>query len=80
MDHIMRTVPSVTGCTRAVLVGGPVSIPQTSRDQVVGLHYQWSKLPHHGGYQHFERTGEVADGSADRQVVFNWTMRTEMAG
>ncbi|QKG19166.1 DUF5988 family protein [Actinomadura verrucosospora] len=78
MDHITRTAPA-TGSVWAVLVGGPASIPQTSRDQMVGPQDQKIKLPHHGGYEHFERAADAVDGPPDRQIVFTWTMRTEIA-
>jgi hypothetical protein len=37
------------------------------------------KIPHHCGYEHFERVGEPVDGQADQPVVFQWTNRTRIA-
>jgi hypothetical protein len=61
---------------RAVLEGGPTSIPTASRVQTVGQQDEKIKLPHQGGYEHFERVHEIA---ASREVLYRWTMRTEMA-
>lgn len=64
---------------RAVLEGGPASIPTASRVQTVGPHEEKIKVPHYGGYEHFERTRELDENVAFQQVVFHWTMRTEVA-
>jgi len=70
---------SAVASVRAVLEGGPANIPTASRVQTVGLHDEKIKLPHYGGYEHFERTGELAENVTHQEIVFRWTMRTEMA-
>lgn len=67
----------------AVLRGGPGDIPGKRRE----LYGQPSddpkiKLPHRGGYEHFER--DYAESgpqgcSAVSTVVYRWTGRTEIA-
>ncbi len=41
------------------------------------------KLPHNGGYEHFERVhasdAGTFDGDNDEQIIFRWTMRTKVA-
>jgi hypothetical protein len=64
---------------RAVLEGGPSSIPIASRVQIVGLQDEKIKLQHCGGYEHFERTSELNTSAAHQDAVFRWTTRTEMA-
>jgi hypothetical protein len=63
----------------AVLVGGPASIPKALRTQTVNPLEQKIKIPHYGGYEHFERTGKLDENTSSRQIVFRWTTRTEMA-
>jgi hypothetical protein len=63
----------------AVLEGGPVTIPDTSRTQVVSPFDEKVKLPHYGGYEHFERTVSLVEDTSCRQIIFRWTMRTELA-
>jgi hypothetical protein len=73
------TATSVGRSVRAMLEGGPATIPVASRTRTVGPHDEKIKLPHYGGYEHFERSGEPGENAGDREVVFRWTMRTEMA-
>lgn len=63
----------------AVLQGGPESIPVTSRRQEVSPLAEKIKLSHYGGYEHFERTASLVEDITCRQVIFRWTMRTEVA-
>lgn len=65
----------------AILEGGPESIPETSRVRKVSPSDEKIKLPHHGGYEHFQRVGEAAApvAAAAPPLVFRWTMRTEVA-
>jgi hypothetical protein len=37
------------------------------------------KIPHYGGYEHFERIGGLDEMSMAQQVIFRWTTRTEIA-
>lgn len=69
------TVKSV----RAILHGGPESIPNETRVQLVGPLDEKVKLPHYGGYEHFERTAALDVNGISEEIVFRWTMRTEMA-
>jgi uncharacterized protein DUF5988 len=64
---------------QAVLDGGPASIPAALRIQEVSPLAEKVKLPHWGGYEHFERAGSHVEDAAGRPVVFRWTTRTEMA-
>jgi Family of unknown function (DUF5988) len=64
---------------QAVLQGGPATIPRTSRTQEVSRLVEKIKLPHYGGYEHFERTVSLVEDISCRQVIFRWTMRTELA-
>jgi hypothetical protein len=90
---------SAAGSVRAVLEGGPASFPEAWRVQAVGPQEEKIKIPHYGGYEHFERVGGFDGNGFDgngfdgngfdgngfdgngacREVVFVWTMRTEMA-
>jgi hypothetical protein len=76
--------PGTESLTVAILEGGPEEIPQKFRvlpnpqgeDTKV-------KVPHQGGYEHFERDEEfVRADSKTRSVtliVYRWTSRTEIA-
>ena len=64
---------------QAILEGGPVTIPDTSRMQVVSPFDEKVKLPHYGGYEHFERTVSFVEDTSCRQIIFRWTTRTELA-
>lgn len=76
-DAAMATVE--INSVQAVLEGGPESIPAASRIQEVSPLDEKVKLPYYGGYEHFERTGSLVEDTSCRQVIFRWTMRTEMA-
>jgi Family of unknown function (DUF5988) len=76
-DNIIAT--SSTTSMLAVLEGGPNSIPVVSRVQPVNLYEEKIKLQHHGGYEHFERTGELDEGDPLKRITFRWTMRTKIA-
>lgn len=64
---------------QAVLQGGPASIPAAARVQEVGPLEEKIKLPHYGGYEHFERMASLVEDPSGREVIFRWTMRTEVA-
>jgi len=64
---------------QAVLEGGPETIPMALRLQEVSPLDEKVKLPHYGGYEHFERIGSLIEDTSCRQVIFRWTMRTELA-
>jgi hypothetical protein len=70
------------------LEGGPADIPASLRTQRITNIEHRVKIPHRGGYEHFERTvatevppaaGESSDSANIAPVVFHWTMRTKIA-
>ena len=71
------TSSSHTDWILAVLEGGPLSLPNASRTQLVEPLSEKIKIPFCGGYEHFERTNPVRENPA--QTVFRWTMRTAVA-
>lgn len=64
---------------RAILEGGPESIPEASRIQEVSALAEKIKLPHYGGYEHFERAGWLEEDTSCRHLIYRWTTRTELA-
>jgi hypothetical protein len=64
---------------QAIVEGGPATIPHASRVRAVSPLDEKVKLPHYGGYEHFERTGHLVPDTSGLPVIFRWTMRTEMA-
>jgi hypothetical protein len=71
--------PSASNVIQAILVGGPQSIPETSRVQTVSPLDEKIKLPHYGGYEHFERVGWPDRHPSARQFTYRWVMRTKIA-
>jgi hypothetical protein len=65
------------GAVSAVLEGGPSDLPGAMRTVHVPPDQEKIKVLHRCGYEHFER-GNAAP-SAERPVVFQWTMRTRVA-
>lgn len=63
----------------AILEGGPETIPAALRVQEVSAFAEKVKLPHYGGYEHFERVCSRVEDPSCREVLFRWTMRTELA-
>jgi hypothetical protein len=76
-DMIIDTVE--INSVQAVLRGGPATIPAASRIQEVSPLDEKVKLSYYGGYEHFERTTTLIEDASCRQIIFRWTMRTEMA-
>jgi hypothetical protein len=72
------TVSRDSDFIKAVLEGGPASIPEALRLQTINPREEKIKIPYYGGYEHFERTNGDGPDSAGH-VVFRWTMRTEVA-
>jgi Family of unknown function (DUF5988) len=70
---------SIMKSIRAILHGGPESIPNETRVQLVSPLDEKIKLPHYGGYEHFERIVAVDARHIPEEIAFLWTMRTEMA-
>ena len=78
MESTTETTPTVKP-VRAILHGGPESIPDESRVQIVSPRIEKIKIPHFGGYEHFERIAAVDASGVPVEIIFRWTMRTEMA-
>jgi hypothetical protein len=64
---------------QAILEGGPEHIPVASRVQEVSPLDEKIKLPHRGGYEHFERVGWLEEHATAQRLIYRWTMRTEVA-
>jgi hypothetical protein len=58
-----------------VLEGGPPDLPMEDWTRWMGDEVK-IKIPHCGGYEHFERVDAT---SRDDQRIFRWIMRTEVA-
>jgi hypothetical protein len=72
----MSQVPSTPGSlVEVILEGGPSDLPADLRAGRFTSDTEKVKIPHYGGYEHFERA--TADGA--RPVVFRWTGRTRVA-
>jgi hypothetical protein len=64
----------------AVLEGGPADIPAAERYRRVSGEELKVKIPHHGGYEHFERTGEQLNGTDGHpRSIYRWVTRTRVA-
>ncbi|MBC3839613.1 hypothetical protein GXW82_03435 [Streptacidiphilus sp. 4-A2] len=64
----------------ALLQGGPAEIPSDRREQPAHAGEGRIKLPHYGGYEHFERTEERSVGyDGQPRQVYRWVTRTEIA-
>jgi hypothetical protein len=61
---------------RAILEGGPESLPNESRSLLIDPDEEKIKIPYYGGYEHFERTAEPSSGES---LLFLWKMRTKVA-
>jgi hypothetical protein len=70
---------SIVKSVRATLHGGPESIPDEKRVQLVSPLDDKIKLPHYGGYEHFERITDLTTSDTSGEVTFCWTTRTEVA-
>ena len=78
MDSI-TVKTSVANSVPAVLRGGPASLPQVSRSQLVDPFVDKIKILHYGGYEHFERVRALEENQSSQEIIFRWTMRTEIA-
>jgi hypothetical protein len=76
-DSSLLDTPS--GQLAAVLTGGPLDIPTEQRECSVDPEDGKIKLPHRGGYEHFERTEERAGEASGDRLVFRWVGRTRVA-
>jgi Family of unknown function (DUF5988) len=68
-----------TDLVQAVLEGGPGSIPELLRTQLVSPNAGKIKIQHHGGYEHFERESKPDHENPPQPAIFRWTMRTKIA-
>lgn len=66
---------AVKTLTKAVLEGGPKTLQKESRSLLIDPNEKKIKVPHRGGYEHFERTDETIQD----ELVFLWKTRTEVA-
>lgn len=62
-----------------LLEGGPHDLPETHRRRRANGTADTIKVPHLGGYEHFERTGEVTAAPGTPCRVYRWTARTLIA-
>ncbi|MEU7960676.1 DUF5988 family protein [Micromonospora humida] len=67
------TAPHVT--IQIALEGGPASLPPELRSQWISPDAPKVKIPHNGGYEHFERP----DDSDTEPLVFRWAYRSRIA-
>ena len=73
----MSQVPTTPGpLVEVILEGGPSDLPADQRARRVAPETVKVKVPHYGGYEHFERA-RPADGAGP--LVFRWTGRTRVA-
>jgi uncharacterized protein DUF5988 len=79
MGGTAKTTTSAVKSVRAILHGGPESIPTDIRVQLVSPLEEKIKLPHYGGYEHFERITTIDNSGILEEITFHWTMRTEIA-
>jgi len=77
INDVITENPTDTA-VRAILVGGPSSLPEISRTQTVSPSSEKIKVVHLGGYEHFERRAAGAEGEG-AEITFHWTMRTKAA-
>jgi hypothetical protein len=78
MERIIEVAPNEPSL-RAILVGGPTSLPAGSRIQAVSHGSDKIKVEHRGGYEHFERQGAPDAAGVPEEIQFHWTMRTNVA-
>jgi Family of unknown function (DUF5988) len=78
MGSTAKTTSTVKS-VRAILHGGPESIPNETRVQLVSPLEEKIKLPYYGGYEHFERIAAIDTSGILEEITFHWTMRTEIA-
>jgi Family of unknown function (DUF5988) len=79
VNQLNNQINAQISSVEAVLEGGPETIPTASRIREVNPLDEKVKLPYYGGYEHFERVGSLVEDPSCRQVIFRWTMRTELA-
>lgn len=78
-EALMTAAPeqSVEGTVEVVLVGGPSDLPADVRTLRMHPGEYKIKIPHRGGYEHFELTDGEPVTSAP--LVLHWTTRTRVA-
>ncbi|MGP3972111.1 DUF5988 family protein [Streptomyces sp. 6N223] len=78
MDKL-SAAPVHDGMIDAILEGGPPDLPHRERIRRVSSGDRKVKVPHHGGYEHFELVDDSSDTTEYSPVLFRWTMRTKIA-
>ncbi|KOX12428.1 DUF5988 family protein [Nocardiopsis sp. NRRL B-16309] len=73
-DHAPDHVPVVT---HVLLVGGPTDLPPDLRRYFLRSGETTVKIPHRGGYEHFECVASTR--GTDRPPLYQWTERTTAA-
>ena len=78
---LVETLPGISqgSMVTAVLVGGPAYLPQDVRTRRISLADEKIKIPHWGGFEHFERVSKADAREHQDNILFRWTMRTEIA-
>jgi uncharacterized protein DUF5988 len=61
----------------AVLVGAPETFPRDAERLRVRFSTKRLKVPHYGGYEHFERESDTPAG--DCEMIYSWVGRTRVA-
>ncbi|MEU8181229.1 DUF5988 family protein [Micromonospora sp. NPDC049044] len=62
-----------------MLIGGPADLPPEARAAAIVADATRVKVPHLGGYEHFERADDQPDDDERQVPEFHWTMRTRIA-
>jgi hypothetical protein len=62
-----------------LLEGGPAHFLDTYRRCRAATAEDTIKIPCLGGYEHFERTGEIVEDDDERLHVYRWTAFTRIA-
>ncbi|MGI5519946.1 DUF5988 family protein [Micromonospora sp. CA-259024] len=75
----MTTIPEgdLDKTVTVILVGGPTELPEAARVQRMSLDQYKVKVPHRGGYEHFELPDAEPDATAPLRLY--WTTRTRVA-
>lgn len=76
--NVNHATQSTDDTIEAILQGGPTDIPHEARLCRAAPTQDKIKLPHRGGYEHFERVDEDSTAGA-APTVFRWTDRTKIA-
>jgi Family of unknown function (DUF5988) len=67
-NHPATPHPSAPATVDAVLEGGPLDLPTALRQRMAKPTDLKFKVPHRGGYEHFERLDQAAAGAPGRTL------------